>query len=235
MNKRTKVLAIGAAVILSTAIGYRIYDSNAGSTVVASKKSSETTRANESQPQVKSVARVPDKGHISQSIDSLARQIVANSPNQEEAFTFLVEARSYRIQELRARRAKERAEEAKAQYDADLWSRKRGQIDVELAREAEKGSVDTQAGSQNFYQGNAPVSQQVSKLSDIKKEITLADFALRAIIKEGPDYVARLAYGNRNVPAKEGYTLFGKVDVKSVSSNEVVLMKGTDEVTLYAY
>jgi len=234
MNKRTKVLAIGAAVILSTAIGYRVYDSNAGNAVATSKYSPEANRATESKPQVKSVARVPDKGHISQSIDSLARQIVANSPNQEEAFTFLVEAKSYRIQELRARRAKERAEEAKAQYDADLWSRKRGQIDVELAREAEKGSVDTQAG-QNLYQGNAPISQQVSQLSDIKKEITLADFALRAIIKEGPDYVARLAYGDRNVPAKEGYTLFGKVDVKSVSSNEVVLMKGSDEVTLYAY
>ena len=234
MNKRTKVLAIGATVILSTAIGYRVYDSHARSAVFASQNSPETI-ANEPKTQVKSVARVPDKGRISQSIDSLARQVVANSPNQEEAFTFLVEAKSYRIQELRARRAKERAEEAKAQYDADLWSRKRGQIDVELAREAEKGSVDTQAGSQNFYQGNAAVSQQVSQYSDIQKEITLADFALRAIIKEGPDYVARLAYGNRNVPAKEGYNLFGKVDVKSVSSNEVVLVKGSDEVTLYAY
>lgn len=234
MNKRTKVLAIAATVILSTAIGYRVYDNNAGSVVVASQNNPETI-TNEPKPQVKSVARAPDKVRISQSIDSLARQVVANSPNQEEAFTFLVEAKSYRIQELRARRAKERAEEAKAQYDADLWSRKRGQIDVELAREAEKGSVDTQAGSQNFYQGNAPVSQQVSQYSDIKKEIILADFALRAIIKEGPDYVARLAYADRNVPAKEGYTLFGKVDVKSVSSNEVVLVKGSDKVTLYAY
>jgi flagellum-specific peptidoglycan hydrolase FlgJ len=234
MNKRTKVLAISATVILSTAIGYRVYDSSAGSAVVASQNSPETI-TNEPNPQVKSVARAPDKVRISQSIDSLARQVVANSPNQEEAFTFLVEAKSYRIQELRARRAKERAEEAKAQYDADLWSRKRGQIDVELAREAEKGSVDTQAGSQSFYQGNAPISQKVSQYNDIKKEIILADFALRAIIKEGPDYVARLAYGDRNVPAKEGYTLFGKVDVKIVSSNEVVLVKGSDEVTLYAY
>lgn len=234
MNKRTKVLAIGAAVILSTAIGYRVYDSNARSAAATLKSSPEATKSTESKSKMKSVVRTPGKGHVSQSIDSLARQIVANSPNQEEAFTFLVEAKSYRIQELRARRAKERAEEAKAQYDADLWSRKRGQIDVELAREAEKGSVDTQAG-QNLYQGNAPVSQQVSQYNDIKKEITLADFSLRAIIKEGADYVARLAYRDRNVPAKEGYTLFGKVDVKSVSSNEVVLVKGSDEVTLYAY
>ena len=71
MNKRTKVLAIGAAVILSTAIGYRVYDSNAGSAVATSKYSPEANRATESKPQVKSVVRVPDKGHISQSIDSL--------------------------------------------------------------------------------------------------------------------------------------------------------------------
>jgi hypothetical protein len=94
--------------------------------------------------------------------------------------------------------------------------------------------VDTQAG-QNLYQGNASPNQSSTQLVDVKKDITLGDFTLRAIIKEGPDYVARLAYGSRFVPAKEGYTLFGKVDVKSVSSNEVVLMKGSDEVTLYAY
>lgn len=235
MNKRTRVMAIGAAVILTTAIGYRVYDSSDRSVSVATNSSAVSPSVNEPKQQTKTVSRVPDKGHIAQSIDSLARQIVANSPNQEEAFTFLVEAKSYRIQELRARRAKERAEEAKAQYDAELWSRKRGQIDVELAREAEKGSVDTQAGSQNLYQGNVSGSQQINQLTDAKKEIALGDFALRAIIKEGPDYVARLAYGNRFVPAKEGYTLFGKVDVKSVSSNEVVLAKGSDEVTLYAY
>lgn len=234
MNKRTKILMVGAAVVLSTAIAFRVYDSSAGSPVVASNPSANNAAVNEPAPQARTVSRVPDKGHIAESIDSLARQIVANSPNQEEAFTFLVEAKSYRIQELRARRAKERAEEAKAQYDADLWSRKRGQIDVELAREAEKGSVDTQAG-QNLYQGNASSNQSSTQLVDVKKDITLGDFTLRAIIKEGPDYVARLAYGSRFVPAKEGYTLFGKVDVKSVSSNEVVLMKGSDEVTLYAY
>lgn len=235
MKNRTKVLAASAAVILVAAIGYRFYDSSNSNNIVASKTHKETTRNTETTNPVKPVDRVPEKGYVSKSIDFLARQIVENSPNQDEAYTFLVEAKSYRIQELRARRAKERAEEAKAQYDAELWSRKRGQIDVELAREAEKGAVDTQVGSQQLYQGNATFGQQVNQLSDVKKEITLAEFSLRAIIKEGSDYVARLAYGDSFVPAKEGYTLFGKVEIKSVSSNKVVLAKGSDEVTLYAY
>ena len=235
MNKRTTVMAIGAAVILTTAMGYRVYDSSERSVSVATDNTVTPTVVDVPKQQRKTISRVPDKGHIAQSIDSLAHQIVANSPNQQEAFTFLVEVKSYRIQQLRTRRAKERAEEAKAQYDAELWSRKRGQIDGELAREAEKGAVDTQAGSQNLYQGNAAGSQPISQLTDAKKDIALGDFALRAIIKEDHDYVARLAYGNRFVPAKEGYTLFGKVDVKRVASNEVVLTKGSDEVTLYAY
>lgn len=236
MSKRTKVLAVSGIVILASAIGYRVYDGATVNTISVSKGSLEKKIIEESTSQVNSMERIPDKGYISQSINSLAWDIVANSPNQEEAFTFMVEAKSYRIQELRARRAKERAEEAKALYDADLWSRKRGKIDDDLAREAEKGSVDTQAGSQNLFQDNVLKNKKINKFSTSKKkEITLADFNLRAIIKEGSHYVARLDYRSRPVPAKAGYTLFGKVDVKQVSSNSVVLMKGSEEVTLYAY
>ena len=70
MNKRTKVLAIGAAVILSTAIGYRVYDSNARSAAATLKSSPEATKSTESKSKMKSVVRTPDKGRISQSIDS---------------------------------------------------------------------------------------------------------------------------------------------------------------------
>ena len=237
MNKRTKILAISAVVILSSAVGYRVYDSNAKKTVVANTpvvkngNSQNTPIKNK-----KNIIKKPERGYISQSVESLARQIVENAPNQDEAFSFLVEAKSYRIQELRKRRAKERAEEEKARYDAELWNRKRGQIDLELAKELEVESIDTQAGQRRGSFNNQPTHFQTNTQDAVKaKKLSLNDFVLRAIIKENGNYIARLAYNNKYMPAKTGYKLFGEVNVDSVSSNQVVLTKGDKKVTLYAY
>ena len=238
MNKRTVILAASAACILLIAIGYRVYDGNKSTAAVNTDVQSVQLLGAQS-TSIQPAIRIPEKGRIAQSIDALAHQIVSSSPNQEEAYSFLIEAKSYRIQELKARRAKERAEEAKANYDAELWRRKIGQIDAELAKQNEKSAVDTQAGSQNFqgnFQPNFTTGQRVvNEADDSKKVIQLSDFSLRAIVRDGEGFVARLAYGNRNMPAKQGYTLLGKVNVKRVTANQVVLDKDGDELTLYAY
>ena len=236
MNKRTKILAIGSAVLLCSSIGYRVYDSQAASNTANVNKAKPTLTAKvNSGASENTVVRIPPKGRISESIDSLARQIIANAPNQEEAYTFLVEAKSYRIQDLRARRAKGKAEESKANYDSELWQKKIGQIDNELAKDLEKDSIDTQAGSHDPYKGASSFSQKVDYKAPTKKEVSLDSFSLRAIIKEGADYVARLSFGERSLPAKVGYKLLGKVDVVSITSNEVVLSMGDNQVTLYTY
>lgn len=236
MNKRTKILAVGSAVVLCSAIGDRMYSSGASAKFSSADSNTSTILSTvNSNRENKPVISTPDKGHISQSIDSLARQIIANAPNQEEAYTFLVEAKSYRIQALRARRAKGKAEESKANYDSALWQKKIGQLEADLAKNLEKEPIETQAGRHHAYQGNPSFNQSVESKTDAKKKITLDNFALRAIIKEGANYVARLSYGERTFPAKKGYKLIGKVDVKKVTSNEVVLAMGDNQVTLYTY
>lgn len=239
MNKRTKILAIGSAIILCSSIGYRIYNSQSASSnnsVVMAPQNINV--GNKPRPNERASITPPPKGHIAQSIDNLARQIILDSPNQEEAYTFLVEAKSYRIQELRSRRAKGRAEESKASYDSEFWQKKITQIDDELAKDIEKDSIDTQAGSGNAlqnmnYRSNNPMEQRPLPSADTNKKINLDRFVLRAIIKEGTSYVARLSYGERRFPAKKGYKLLGKVEVESVTSDEVALSMGENQVTLY--
>ena len=136
MEKRTLILAGVSFSILASALAYRFIGSQ-NTEVIANVSDIPTGKI----PITENVIRTPERGHISDSIDALARKIVESAPNQEEAYTFLVEAKSYRIQELRNRRAQERAAEEKARYDAELWNRKRGQIDVELAKEAENSSI----------------------------------------------------------------------------------------------
>ncbi len=132
-RKQTGVMAIGAVVLLLAAIGYRMADEaqqEAGlvkAAVDAGKAEHIDGRSDDAN---KIAIRAPDKGYIATSIDNLARDIVSHAPNQAEAFGFLVEAKSLRIQNLRARRAKEQAVEARALYDVDLWSKKRGQIET---------------------------------------------------------------------------------------------------------
>ncbi|PKG68618.1 hypothetical protein [Pseudoalteromonas sp. GutCa3] len=233
MNKKTLTYLIGGSLILSAAVIYRISDDNSSST-----SRLKIEKNNEKVKQVDSRKFAPPvRGEVADTIDALARQIIAQSPNQEESVVFLAEAKSYRIEEMRSRRAKERADSAKANYDADFWQRKRGRIDADLAKEQESESIDTQAGTQNRYQGNGNTySRQKSDLPIVRSEGVLLElFTLRAILKEGNTYVARLSYGDKRVPAKEGYTLFGKVKVDSVSRSEIVLSKGDESVTLYAY
>lgn len=239
MNKRMIVMIVGGAIILLAAVGHRLYMSKSSSSAPIATLQGTNNGEPDRKGKTEATVRTPKRGYISTSIDNMARQIIENAPNQEEAFSFLVEAKSYRIQELRARRAKEKAAEEKARYDAELWHTKRGQIDIELAKEAEKDSVDTQAGPTNGYVGNARgvSNQRVSTVKDNKtyKNVSLNEFTLRAIMKDGNGYVARIAYSGRNMPAKTGYKLLGNVMVDSVTANQVVLKKGDDSVALYAY
>lgn len=241
MNKRTKVLAIGSAILLCSAIGYRYYNSQVSlnADLTPSINRNEVDRNHPSQAD-NTIVREPIRGRIAQSIDSLARQIVLDAPNQEETYTFLVEAKSYRIQDLRARRAKGKAEESKASYDSEYWRKKISQIDSELAKDIEKDSIDTQAGISNAiqnstYQSNRDFEHKPQLSVESKNKISLDNFVLRAILKDGSSYVARLSYGERRLPAKKGYKLLGKVTVKSVTSDEVILALGDNEVTLYTY
>ncbi len=234
MNKRTLILAAGSLGILMSAMGYRMM-SNLPSTQTVKSASVAPVKNPASTAAVKQQIKVPARGVVATSVDALASQIVANSPNQEEAYSFLVEAKSYRIQELRARRAKEKAAEEKARYDADMWARKRDQIDDELAKASEKDSVDTQSASRMNRNRIRRDDRRQTAVKEKSSVIELSQFALRAIIKEGSDYIARLNYDNKSIPAKQGYKLFGKVDVKSVSAQEVVLAKDEEQVTLYAY
>ncbi|MCS6271901.1 hypothetical protein G3489_19690 [Shewanella baltica] len=233
MEKRTLILAGVSFSILASALAYRFIGSQ-NTEVIANVSDIPTGKI----PITENVIRTPERGHISDSIDALARKIVESAPNQEEAYTFLVEAKSYRIQELRNRRAQERAAEEKARYDAELWNRKRGQIDVELAKEAENSSINTQAGRQSAYI-NEDVNQSSFQRVDADfkdvRDAALSDFMLRAIIKDGDTYMARLSYKERAMPAKAGYTLLGKIKVLSVNASQVVLKKNDDTVTLYAY
>ncbi|NQY36332.1 MAG: hypothetical protein HRT37_15425 [Alteromonadaceae bacterium] len=248
MNKRTLIMGIAASVFLFSSIGYRVYDGYSKEIAAVNPSIDKSMSSNVSNTNnIKNklnIIQPPDRGYISQSIESLARQIVENAPNQDEAYAFLIEAKSYRIQELRKRRAKERAEEEKSLYDAELWKRKRKQINAELTKNLEVDSIDTQAGqrrgnfnhlpsnhSNNYKNNNNSSSQNNYSLENL----SLNDFVLRAIIKDKGQYIARLGYKDKHIPAKEGYKLFGEIKVESVTSNQVVLSKDKKQIILYAY
>ncbi len=244
ISKQTGVMAITAVLLLSVTIGYRMLDGAKHKTGMAETSLATTTENKVLSKELsdKAVVRTPDKGYIASSIDDLARQIVSSAPNQEEAFGFLIEAKSLRIQNLRARRTKERAVEEKARYDAELWHKKRSQIDQEIAQALEKDAIDTQAGSQAFYStngraghGEANQAQALSSMLNTPSPFNLNDFLLRAIIKEEHGYVARLSYQNKFVPAQTGYLLFGQLKVVSITAAQVVLSKDDEKVTLYAF
>lgn len=236
INKRTKILGSVSGAILILAIGFRVFDGQ--STMSAEGSNAAVLNNNSSIGNNKDnnkIMRIPPAGHISQSIDELARQIVANAPNQQEAFSFLVEAQSLRIQTLQARRAKERADESKSNYDAELWDRKIVSIDEDIAKDLEKGSVETQPGKnriQQQYGRNAGAKNNEFKAP---KSVQLSDFTLRAIIKDDGKYVARISYRSKVLPAKEGYKLLGKVNVNSITSSQVELSKGNETLMLYAH
>lgn len=240
---RTVVMVIASSLILSLAFGYRFISDSESRNVTVSNLEVTKNFSVDNKPRNSSEATssAPLRGNLDQSISTLANQIVENSANQHEAYAFLVEAKSYRIQEMKTRRAKEKADEAKAVYDAAFWDKKMGKIDSELSKDTSNAAVDTQAGApkqrydvQTGYRG---YEQDITGQADLpkKQKIELGNFVLRAIIREGNSYVARISYGDRTVPAKTGYTILGKVKVQEVSAERVVLKMNDETLPLYSY
>jgi hypothetical protein len=229
VNERTKRLTIISTLLLSIAIGYRVYDASVSDEIL-------DVKVNQMQPihalqnKEKRAVKLPERGYITESIDSLARQIIEDAPNKDEAFGFLVESEAFRIQELRKKRIQERAKEEKARYDAEYWNKKRKHIDRDLTKGEKTPKISNDQNENNFERINGGFIRPLKKNNS-----GLNGFVLRAIIKEGTHYIARLSYKNQYIPAKEGYTLQENVTVVSIRSDQVILKKGTKTITLYTY
>lgn len=239
-------VVIGGVAIIAASIGYTIYDSHSSQVVIdqpaASVEQKLSSTGQMSGDHQSTIARVPELGNVPESIDVLANEIVANSPNPLEAYSFLVEAKSYRIQELKKRRAKEKAEEEKAKYDAALFKHKienlgrelELEMDIKRAQLASNSDADVNTTPQ--YKGNViPTGNGFAAPKKEKPSLSLKDFRLRAIIQDGNEYKASLAAGQHKLPAKAGYTLLGEFKVVSVLEDSVTLSKGSDRYTLYSY
>lgn len=240
MESKTRKQLIVAAVIIVVAVSWRIYsDSNKKVTVakkanpVTEQKSSMSKR---SERPVKDLHE-PEYGNVPKSIEILARDIVEGAPNKVEAFAFLVEARSYRIQEMRKLRNKAAAESAKAAYDTELWTKKQSGIEAELNKDEEEKSISTQRGGTVGHPNRSRyvesgIEQNVGVKSNPKK--SLNDFVLRALILQGDEYVARLSYQQQRMSAKKGYKLLGDIDVTDVAADSITLTLDDKTLTLYA-
>lgn len=254
--KGRKWLIFGGISFIVVVLAYDYFDSNYSESLSDATPSS--ALVNQTKPDtdfsasidhnngvVNKSARVPSKGVVPKSIENLANQIVANSPNEMEAYSFLVSAKSYRIQELQTRRAKDRAAEQKALYEAELYKSKLKFIpeELELEQTTRKAQLEQNKNTQtsdlsNEYKGNSIRTVNNGRTTTGSTEnapLKLSDFRLRAILQDGDEYVASLANGERSLPARKGYTLLGKVKVLNVLPDRVELGLGKERYTLYSY
>lgn len=242
-NKRPLIMLSCTVILLTTAYFYVNKSSPENATEYSyDANSNEGSKTTNQQPTP--TVKVPPRASVSASIDALAEQIVALSANQDEAYNFLVEAKSYRIQDIRTLRTESRAIEEKARYDSEFWEKKRANIDAELAKELDdvkSPSVETQNfrnNSQNL-RNNTQINGMNNSLdkSDLKnnKDVVIHDFYLRAIIEAESGFIAKISYKGRNLSAKKGELLMGKVKVSEIDKDFVKLLYKDESLNLYTY
>lgn len=242
-KSNVKPILLVGLVLLGGAYAFMNYDNNQPTSFGVSneQKSGVDTNLQHSkvEPSSKPEFKIPVRTNIDKSIDILASQIVAGSPNQHEGFSALTESKSLRVQRIKTRRAEEREKEAQANYNANLLAYKSNYIPEIVAKElsnsdkeeATNRSVKSESGT---YRNHRAIEKDDEL--NAKSEIELSDFKLRAIIQDSSDkLMARLSFKGRRLSAKAGDNLMSTIKVNSVANDKVVLTKGAESLSLYAY
>lgn len=235
MKKNPKIIILGVGVVFVVAMGLYRFGPKPAPTVLPEVAGSSSSVAMPAAPE--NTFKVPEKSKVSESIQAVAERVVALAPNQEEAYSQLVVAKSLRIQDLKSKQAEKAAATMKAEYDAAYWTQKRARIGAALDNELKTPDkeADVQRGTAQVMTPTYPMSSQVNEPAEkTNKKPELDDFGVRAIIQDETGYIARLSYKGKPISGgKAGQKLYGSVHVTSVTANAVVLTQGEAVQTLY--